>query len=372
MSDGRGGPRAGVWAGRLTLVVPGLPQTLAGRWTSGPFVLAVWGGLAALVLLQPAGLVEAGVRGGWEERLALLVLALSLAGAWGWSWWDVRTGVGSPPLLRRLARSPLAVVGGWGVATLVLLALLAPLLAPHDPTAQGSLTTERLLAPSAEHPLGTDMYARDVLSRLLYGARISLVIGVTAAAVSVGLGSVLGAVAGYLGGWVDSVVTRLVDVMLAFPRLVLLIALVALFEPSLLLLIAVLALTHWPHATRLVRSEVLSLRERPFVEAGQALGFSRARILAGHILPNALVPALVAGTLAVGDTIVLEAGLSFLGLGVEPPTPSWGAMVADGRAYLLEGWWLVTFPGVAVVVTVLAFNLAGDGLRNALDPRREA
>lgn len=369
----RGGPAEGPRWARATVLAPGLPQLVAGRWASGPFVLGFWAGLVAFLAMALPRVRAAVVEGGAPERLAVAALAAAMVILWAWSWRDTyRDAGGGPEWLRRLGRSPLAVAGCWGVVALVLVALLAPLLSPHDPTTQGDLTTHRLAAPSAEHPLGTDIYARDVLSRLLHGARISLLIGVTAAAASVGLGSVLGAVAGFFGRWVDTVVMRLVDVVLAFPRLVLLIAVVALFEPSLPLIIAVLGLTQWPHSARLVRGEVLSLRERTFVEAGRALGFSRFRLLGGHVLPNALAPALVAATLAVGDTIVLEAGLSFLGLGVQPPTPSWGAMVADGRGHLLDAWWLATFPGLAVVVTVLAFNLAGDGLRDVLDPRTEA
>lgn len=359
--------RGGKWLGALA---PGFPQLLAGRWASGPFVLGIWIGVVALGGLAHGRVVEAVTEGGAPERVAVASLVAVAVAVWVWSWMDLGSGGRAiPATLRGLGRSRLVVAGGWGVVGLVLVALLAPLLAPHDPMAHGDLTADRLLRPTLEHPLGTDVYARDVFSRLLYGARVSLLIGVMAAAVSVGLGSLLGAAAGFLGGWVDGVVMRTADVVLAFPRLVLLIAVVALFEPSLPLIIAVLGLTQWPHSARLVRGEVLSVRERPFVEAGRALGFSNVRLLGGHVLPNALAPALVAATLAVGDTIVLEAGLSFLGLGVQPPTPSWGAMVADGRSHLLDGWWLATFPGLAVVVTVLAFNLAGDGLRDLLDPR---
>lgn len=358
-----------VWLARLA---PGLPQLLERRWSSGPFVLAFWSGLLAVTVLRLPRIVEAVARGTTAERAAVAALVVAAVVLWGWCRRDLRReGEGTPAALRDLARSRTAVVGLWGVAALVLVALLAPLLAPHDPAAQLDLAALRLQEPGAGHPLGTDAFSRDVLSRLLHGARISLLIGVTAAAVSVGLGSVLGAVAGFFRGAADAVVMRAADVVLAFPRLVLLIAVVALFEPSLPLIIAVLGLTQWPQAARMVRGEVLSLRERTFVEAGRALGFSRLRLLAGHVAPNSAAPAIVAGALAVGDAIILEAGLSFLGLGVQPPAPSWGAMVADGRSHMLDAWWLATFPGLAVVVTVLAFNLAGDGFRDALDPRME-
>jgi peptide/nickel transport system permease protein len=230
--------------------------------------------------------------------------------------------------------------------------------------------TSRLIGPGGEFPLGTDHLARDVFSRMMYGARISLSIGFVAVGISISIGTLLGAVSGYLGGWVDTVVMRFVDMVIAFPQLVLLITIVALFEQSsIYLIIAVLGFTQWPSTARIVRGDVLSLREREFIEAARALGFTRRRIILRHVIPNVLAPVIVAATLGIGNVIVLEAGLSFLGLGLQPPTPSWGSMVSDGRNYLLDAWWIATFPGLAIVFTVVAFNLVGDGLRDALDPR---
>jgi len=205
----------------------------------------------------------------------------------------------------------------------------------------------------------------------MYGARISLSIGFVAVGISVTIGTLLGAVSGYLGGWVDTVVMRFVDMVISFPRLVLLIAIAALFDAhSIFMIMAVLGFTQWPGTARLVRGEVLSLREREFIEAARALGFSRRRIILRHVIPNVLAPVIVAATLGVGNVIVLEAGLSFLGLGLQAPTPSWGSMVAEGRAHMVGGaWWISTFPGLAIVLTVVAFNLVGDGLRDAIDPR---
>jgi peptide/nickel transport system permease protein len=251
---------------------------------------------------------------------------------------------------------------------LYLVALLAPWLAPFDPTAQAPLT-ERWTAPSFPHLLGTDHLARDVLSRTIYGARVSLSVGLVAVGISTTLGVLVGATAGYLGGWVDGVLMRVVDVVVAFPRLVLLIAVVALFQPSLVLVMIVVGLTEWPTTARLVRGEVLGLREAEFVHAARALGYSGPRVLFRHVIPNAMGPAIVAATLGVGHVIVLEAGLSFLGLGVRPPTPSWGSMVADGLRSLESAWWVSTFPGLAIVIAVVAFNAVGDGLREAFDPR---
>ncbi len=271
--------------------------------------------------------------------------------------------------MARLRRDPLAVIGVGVVVGLALVAILAPLVAPYDPIAQGDLTTTAYLPPSWEHWLGTDQFGRDILSRIIYGARISLSIGFLAVAIAVVLGSLLGAIAGYVGGLADSTIMRFTDMVMAFPRLVLLILIIALFEPSLTLIILVLGLTQWPGTARLVRGEVLSLREQEYVEAARALGFGRARIILRHLLPNVMAPVIVAATLGIGNTIVLEAGLSFLGFGIQPPTPSWGTLVADGRQNLIGAWWVATFPGLAIVLTVLAFNLVGDGLRDALDPR---
>lgn len=370
-----GAPRAR--GGRaLSAVAPGLPQLLAGRWGRGGTAFVAWVSLLCLAAVRADRVVRAPV-GDWDERLAFLALLAGLAGSWIWSWRDVEGRAGKADggagwwrrAGRAFARNRMAAAGLVVVAALYAAALLAPFLAPFDPGLQGDLLRDRLLPPSPAHPLGTDQYARDVLSRLLYGARISLSIGVVAVGISASIGTLAGAVAGYLGGRVDAVVMRLVDLVLSFPRLVLLISLIAVFQPGILVVVAVLGLTLWPGTARLVRGEVLSLRERAFVEAARALGYSRRRIVLRHLVPNALAPVVVAATLGIGNTIVLEAGLSFLGLGVQPPTPSWGTLVADGRDHLLGAWWLATFPGLTIVLAVLAFNLVGDGLRDALDPR---
>ena len=363
----------------LSAVLPGAGQLAAGRWGAGGTALLVW--LACLtVLVARGGRVAAALAGGWDEQLAVVALLMGLVTSWSWSWWDVgrqstakTVGVSQWDLARRaFSRNRTAVAGSIIIVALYLLALLTPLLAPHDPTFQGDLVTERFVGISSDHPLGTDQFARDVFSRLLYGARISLLIGFVAVGISVTIGTLLGAVAGYVGGVVDGVIMRFVDMMVSFPQLILLITIVAVFQPSIFVIIAVLGLTLWPSTARIVRGEVLSLREREFVQAAKALGYSNRRIILRHLIPNALAPVIVASTLGIGHTIVLEAGLSFLGLGVQPPTPSWGTMVADGRNVLLNAWWLSTFPGLAIVLTVLSFNLVGDGLRDALDPRLRA
>ncbi|HSH75383.1 MAG TPA: ABC transporter permease, partial [Longimicrobiales bacterium] len=317
------------------------------------------------------------IGGTWDERLAAGTLLAGLVVTWGWSWRDVtrprlakQVGVSQWDLaVRAFSRNRTAVAGLIVIVALYLIALLTPLIAPYDPAFQGDLLTERYVGISATHPLGTDQFARDILSRLLYGTRISLLIGFVAVSISVTIGTLLGAIAGFVGGAIDGAIMRFVDMVISFPRLVLLITIIALFEPSIFLITAVLGLTLWPSTARIVRGEVLSLREREFVQAARALGYSKRRIILRHLIPNALAPVIVAATLGIGNTIVLEAGLSFLGLGVQPPTPSWGTMVADGRNVLLNAWWLSTFPGLAIVFTVLSFNLVGDGLRDALDPR---
>jgi len=363
----------------LSAVLPGAGQVAAGRWGAGGTALLVWLGCST-VLIMRADRVAPAIGGSWDEKLAVFALAAGLVGSWLWSWRDVaratttkQVGISQWDLARRaFSKNRTAVAGLMIIVALYLLALLTPLLAPYDPAAQGNLVTERFVGMSSAHPLGTDQFARDVLSRLLYGARISLLIGFVAVGISVTIGTLLGAVAGYVGGVVDGAIMRFVDMMVSFPQLVLLITIVAVFQPSIFVIIAVLGLTTWPTTARIVRGETLSLREREFVQAARALGYSKRRIILRHVIPNTLAPVIVAATLGIGQTIVLEAGLSFLSLGVQPPTPSWGTMVADGRLVLLEAWWLSTFPGLAIVFTVLSFNLVGDGLRDALDPRLRA
>jgi peptide/nickel transport system permease protein len=273
---------------------------------------------------------------------------------------------------RRFRRHRQAILGLALIVLLTGTALLAPALAPYDPDAQADIVATRYQAPSVTHPMGTDRFGRDIFSRVLYGARISLSIGLLAVLIAITLGTAIGAIAGFFGGRLDTVLMRGVDLLLSFPRLVLLVVLVALFEPSIALVTLVLGLTGWMGVSRIVRGQVLTVREMEFVTAAYVLGFGRARILTRHVLPNVLTPVIVAATLGIGNTILAEAALSFLGLGVQPPTASWGNMVASGRDAMLDAWWITTFPGLAIVFTVMAFNLVGDGLRDALDPRRVA
>ncbi len=377
----------------LSAVLPGAGHLLMGAPLRGLTYLLPWGALLGVAWLGWDAIASITADGSLDDWVAVAIMAIGLAGLWLLAMRDLRGAAqgdarataarhaaGEPSAsragdsqwaiaARHLRRNRLALAGLLTVVALYLIAFLAPLIAPYDPIAQGDLTTMSYLPPGLDHWMGTDQFGRDVLSRIIYGARISLAIGFIAVAIAIVLGSLLGAVAGYLGGKVDAVIMRFTDMVMAFPRLVLLIMIIALFESSITLIILILGLTQWPGTARLVRGEVLSLREQEYVQAARALGFGRTRIILRHLLPNVLAPVIVAATLGIGNTIVLEAGLSFLGMGVQPPTPSWGTLVADGRQNLIGAWWVATFPGLAVVVTVLAFNLVGDGLRDALDPR---
>ncbi len=272
-------------------------------------------------------------------------------------------------MIRALIRHPLGSLGASVVTLLVLVALLAPFISPYDPFA---IDVEHVLEPpSLNHPCGTDLLGRDVLSRLIYGARISLEVGILAVGISLAIGVVLGAVAGYYGGWVDTVISRAIDIMLCFPTIFLILAVIAYLEPSIVNIMIVIGLTSWMGVARLVRAEFLSLKERDFVLAERALGASPWRIIFVHILPNALPPILVSATLGVGSAILVESALSFLGLGVQPPVPSWGNMLTEGKETLEVAWWLSVFPGLAILITVLAFNLLGEAIQEVTDPRRK-
>ncbi len=268
---------------------------------------------------------------------------------------------------KRFVRNPLAVIGLVIVALLALVAVLAPWISPFDP--QAIDTYHILEGPSWRHPLGTDVLGRDCLSRLIYGARISLLVGLVAVGISTAIGTALGALAGYYRGLVDGIIMRLVDVMLCFPSIFLIMAVIAFLEPSIWNIMIVIGLTSWMGVARLIRAEFLSLRSRDFVLAARISGASDMRIVFSHILPNAMAPVLVAATLGVGAAILTESALSFLGIGVQPPRPSWGNMLTEGKDNLEIAWWLSVFPGIAILITVLGYNLLGEGLRDALDPR---
>lgn len=260
-----------------------------------------------------------------------------------------------------------AVAGAVVFLLVVFVAFTAALIAPDDPIKLAP--NDSLQAPSLRHPMGTDQFGRDILSRVIYGARVSVAMGLVAVAISVTAGALLGLVSGYYAGVTDTVVMRLVDVMLAFPGILLALVIIAILGPNLSSAMIAVGVSGMPPFIRVVRGSVLALREREYVEAARVTGARNARIIFRHILPNVLAPVIVLATLGIPSAIISGAALSFLGLGIKPPTPDWGAMLNNGRDFLSTAWWLSTFPGLAIVVMVMAINLFGDGLRDALDPR---
>ncbi|KAG1647974.1 Oligopeptide transport system permease protein AppC [Nymphon striatum] len=273
-------------------------------------------------------------------------------------------------LLKKMLSNPLSMAGFIIISVVFLLAVLAPLIAPYDPNAYDVKAI--LLSPSWQHWMGTDGLGRDVLSRMLYGGRISLLVGFVAVGISTAIGIILGALAGYYRGWVDTVIMRLVDVMLSIPSFFLILAVIAFLTPSIINIMVVIGLTSWMGVTRLVRAEFLSLGNREFILASRTLGAKDARLIFIHLLPNSLTPIIVSAVLGVAGAVLMESGLSFLGLGVQPPQASWGNILTDGKEYIQFAWWLSLYPGVAILITVLGYNLLGEGLRDALDPRSQS
>lgn len=267
---------------------------------------------------------------------------------------------------RRFMGHPGAVIGLCVLLGWIIVAILAPLVAPYDPSA---LVSRARQSPSAAHWLGTDMLGRDVLSRVIFGARISISLGLIAVALGGIPGVFLGLLAGYFGGWVDTVISRFVDALLAFPSILLALVVIAALGPSIQNMMIAVGIATLPDYARLVRGSVLSIRSQPYVEAARLVGNSHLRTMLRHILVNANAPIVVLATLQVGSAILIGAGLSFLGLGAQPPTPEWGLMSAEGRQMLQRAWWISTFPGLAILSVVIACNLVGDGLRGALDPK---
>ncbi len=268
---------------------------------------------------------------------------------------------------KRLKRNRPAMAGLVVIILLMLMAVFAPYLAPYDPYKQ--CLDDQLRPPSRKYPLGTDDLGRDIASRIIYGSRISLTVGFVAEGITLVIGVTLGAISGYFGGGVDNLIMRLTDMMFAFPDLLFAIAIMFVLGPGIYNVFIALALVGWAGMARLVRGQVLAVREREFVEAARAVGDRDLRIIARHVLPNCLAPVIVSATLGIPGAIMAEAGLSFLGLGAQPPSPSWGGMIAIGKGYLRFAPWFSVYPGLAIMITVLAFNLFGDGLRDALDPR---
>ena len=258
----------------------------------------------------------------------------------------------------------LTIFGICIVGFFIIIAIFAPMIAPYNP---GQIDIDNILtAPSHSHIFGTDSLGRDLYSRMVYGARISLLVGFIAVGIAAILGIALGAIAGYYGRWIDAIIMRFIDIMLCFPTFFLILAVIALLEPSIINIMIIIGATSWMGMGRLIRAEILSLKERDFIYAERAIGASDLRIMAGHLIPNAMAPVLVSITLGIAGAILVESSLSFLGIGVQPPTPSWGNILSEGKAVMGAGWWVMLFPGLAIFITVLGYNLLGEGIREKL------
>lgn len=269
--------------------------------------------------------------------------------------------------MKELMKNRMALAGLIFIIIILAFAIFAPFIATYDPTAIDSMSI--LMPPSGGHIFGTDALGRDIFSRIVYGSRISLSIGFIAVGIAVLIGIFFGAVAGYYGGAIDSVIMRFVDMMLCFPTLFLILAVIALLEPSIFNIMIVIGITNWMGVARLIRAEILTLKERDFVAASKVMGGTDAWVILRHLMPNAIGPVMVSATLGIGGAILVESALSFLGIGVQPPTPSWGNILMDGKSTLGVAWWLTVYPGLFILFTVLAYNLLGEGLRDILEPR---
>ena len=360
--------------------LPGLGHMSLGRWGRGIrltlFALAV----VLLMAWRWDRFFGAFSTPFFDRWVASVFLILLLAGAVWYSRWDVGRilsdgGDGKPGkspwkvAMRRFSENRLAVYSIYLILFFYAAAILAPILAPYDPAAIPDVMTNRYLPPSWVHPFGTDEFGRDLFSRALYGARVSLSVGFLAMIIAKTVGTIYGAVSAYFGGIVDAILMRILDVWFAFPTFYLMLMLVGVFEASLLMLVLILGFTAWPGTARFIRGEILSLKNQQFTEAARAIGLPAHQIILKHLIPSALSPVLVTAALAVAGMIGAEAGLSFLGLGIRPPTPSWGNMVSAGSDNLLNAWWVAFFPGGLLTLTLISFSLLADGLRDALDPK---
>ena len=361
-------------------LIPGVGHLLVGKRRRGIHLLIFAFGLLLLLILRWDAFVDALSSARLAPWLSARFLAITLVASvffsvldtWRLLGSDGDESVGKSPFQvarRRFAENQLAMVALYVIVFLYVIAALAPIVAPYDPAAIENVLETRYLAPSEEHLFGTDEFGRDLFSRALYGAAVSLSIGLLAVLIAVSIGTVYGAVAGYFGGFIDNALMRIVDVVIAFPTFFLMLVLVGVFEANIAFLVIILGLTSWTGTARFIRGEVLSLKEREFIEGARAIGLPNRLIIFRHLIPNAMAPVLVSAALMVGGMIAAEAGLSFLGIGIRPPTPSWGNMISAGQDALLVAWWVAFFPGTLLALTILSFNLLADGLRDALDPK---
>ncbi|WP_022819398.1 nickel transporter permease [Fusobacterium russii] len=272
-------------------------------------------------------------------------------------------------IAKMLSKNKMAMLGLVILIVLILLAIFANVIADYETVVIKQNLANRLTPPNSQNWLGTDEFGRDIFARLIHGARVSLKVGILAVGLSIIIGGTLGAISGFYGGYTDNVIMRIMDIFLAVPSILLAIAIVSALGPSIINLMVAISISSVPRYARIVRASVLSIRDQEFIEAAKAIGASNTRIIFKHIIPNSLAPVIVQGTLGVASAILSTAGLSFIGLGIQPPDPEWGSMLSGGRQYLRYAWWVTTFPGVAIMITILSLNLLGDGLRDALDPR---
>ena len=365
---------------RLRALIPGLGHLALGHTGRGVRLMLFSVATIFLVVWRWDRFIGAFSTPFLDRWLASIFLILMLAGVIWYSLRDVgriqrsagEERRGKSPwavAMRRFRENRLAVCSIYIIILFYALAILAPILTPYDPAAIPDVMANRYLPPSGDHLFGTDEFGRDLFSRALYGARVSLSIGLLAMIIAKTIGTLYGSVAAYFGGTVDNVLMRIVDVWIAFPTFYLMLMLVGVFEANIVVLVLILGLTAWPGTARFIRGEILSLKNQAFTESARAIGLPAHLIIVKHLIPSALSPVLVTAALAVAGMIGAEAGLSYLGLGIRPPTPSWGNMVAAGSDNLLNAWWVAFFPGGLLTLTLISFSLLADGLRDALDPK---
>lgn len=364
----------------LAFVLPGSVHLLYGKRKLGLHLLIAYGSIVLLLIIRWDRFIQAFQSKAIDQWLAAFVLIISwilmvyisVKHTYEFLIEKIKKPKIKTPMrmaFRRFKENRLAVISLYIILFFYIVALLAPFLATYDPSAIDNVLETRYQPPSWEHPFGTDEFGRDLYSRALYGARVSLSVGLLAVVISISLGTLYGSVAGYFGGFVDSIMMRFLDVFIAFPIFFLLLMLVTVFEASIVAMILILGFTSWPTTARFIRGELLSLKEQQFTEAARAIGLPHRIIILRHLIPNALSPVLVSAAMMVSGMIAYEAGLSFLGIGIRPPTPTWGNMMSQGRDALLVAWWVALFPGGILAITMLTFNLLADGLRDALDPK---
>ena len=363
-------------AAMFLALIPGAGHLAAGRRARGLNLLAFAMAMGAIPLYRSQAFLDSLASSAIDDWIASRFLIVALIGSVVASVLDTRRRVARKKsrsalriALSRFKANGLAVAALYVIVALCLVAILAPILAPYDPAAIDDVMKTRYLGPSWDHLFGTDEFGRDLFSRAVYGARVSLSVGLLAVVIAVTFGTVYGAVAGYYGGVLDNLLMRIVDVILAFPTFFLMLMLVGVFEANLVFLVLIMGFTSWTGTARVIRGEILSLREREFIEGARAIDLSNRVIIFRHLIPNAMTPVLVSAAMMVGGMITAEAGLSFLGIGIRPPTPSWGNMISAGQDALLVAWWMALFPGLLLGLSVLSFNLLADGIRDALDPK---